>query len=88
MSSRSVLLTKAMLDGAELLALIPYNLIRPLVEERGLAVLPVPPIEMPPLGLLMPSDRTLSLAHTRVIESLVAWTDLSEASDHPRSSQQ
>ena len=81
MSSRSVLLTKAMLDGGELLALIPYNFIRPLVEARSLAVLPVPPIEMPPLGLLMPSDGILSLAHTRVIESLVTWTDLSEPSE-------
>jgi len=81
MSSRSALLTKAMLDGGELLALIPYNFIRPLVEARSLAVLPVPTIEMPPLGLLMPSDGTLSLAHTRVIESLVTWTDLSEPSE-------
>jgi DNA-binding transcriptional LysR family regulator len=76
MSSRSVLLTKAMLEEGELLALIPYNFIRPLVQARGLAVLPVPPIEMPPLGLLLPSDGTPSLAHARVIESLVTWTDL------------
>jgi DNA-binding transcriptional LysR family regulator len=88
MSSRSVLLTKAMLDDCELLALIPYNLIRPLVEAGGIAILPVPPIEMPPLGLLMPVDRTVGLAHTRVIESLMTWTDLSSPGESHSSSQQ
>lgn len=77
-SSRSALLAQAMLDSGDLLALSPYQFARPLLEARLLASLAVPPMAMPPLGMLrraaVAADAPSAVA--RLAESLLAWQDV------------
>jgi len=75
-ASRSALLTKAMLDSADLLALLPYNFIRPLVNDRALALVATPPLDMAPLGLLTSREYQPAPAISRVIECLQTWADV------------
>lgn len=76
-SSRSVLLTKAMLDSGDLLALIPYNFIRSLVDARQMGMVSTQPIALTSLGILTHvTEGVQSPAVSRVIDSLKAWSDL------------
>ena len=72
MSTRSVMLANALLGHSEMLALAPYNLIRPLVEEGRIAVLRTPAIVLAPLGYVVrhgPAAHTSS-ALARTIHGL------------------
>ena len=68
MSTRSVLLSQALLARSDMLALTPYNLIRPFVDEGRVAVLRTTAVSLAPLGIVARPeaglDATSALART------------------------
>jgi DNA-binding transcriptional LysR family regulator len=77
-SSRSALLSQAMLDSGDLLALSPYQFARPALEAGLLTTLFVPQVAMPPLGILRRAAMEAGgpSAVARLVASLVDGTDL------------
>lgn len=75
MSTRSVMLVDALLGASEMLALAPYNLIRPLVDQGRIAVLRTSPIVLAPLGIMVRREVEMhpSSALARTIEGLRKW---------------
>lgn len=75
MSTRSVLLAHALLANSDLLALTPYNLIRPLVDEGRLAVVRTPAVVLAPLGLVAhrEAERLPASALARTMRGLREW---------------
>ena len=75
MSTRSVMLTSALLAQSDMLALVPYNLIRPLLEEGRLTVLRTSAIVLAPLGFVVRHgvEKQASSALARTIRGLQEW---------------
>lgn len=74
-STRSVLLVEALLGRGDMLALLPFNLIRPFVEQGRVIVIRTPAVSLSPLGLLARSADGLqsSSATARTIQALREW---------------
>lgn len=74
-SSRSALLADALIGRSDMLALTPFNLIRPLVEQGRLVVLRTPAVSLAPLGIVVRRDVALhgSSAVARTIQGLREW---------------
>jgi len=75
MSTRSVLLANALLSHSDMLALTPYNLIRPMLEEGRIAVLRTRDIVLAPLGYVVRHgvEAQTSSALARTIRGLQEW---------------
>ncbi|MDP9932818.1 LysR family transcriptional regulator [Variovorax paradoxus] len=75
MSTRSVMLANALLSQSDMLALTPYNLIRPLLEEGRIAVLRTRDIVLAPLGYVVRHgvEAQTSSALARTIRGLQEW---------------
>ncbi|RYH60975.1 MAG: hypothetical protein EON54_10575 [Alcaligenaceae bacterium] len=75
MSTRSVLLADALLSRSDMLALAPYNLIRPLLEQGRIAVLRTHDIGLAPLGYVARHgvEAQMSSALARTIRGLRDW---------------
>lgn len=75
MSTRSVLLADALMSRSDMLALTPFNLIRPLVEQGRIVVIRTRAVSLAPLGILVRRETTLqaSSAVARTIQGLREW---------------
>lgn len=75
MSTRSVLLADALLGGSDLLALAPFNLIRPLVKQGRIVVIRTPPISLAPLGIVARREAELqpSSVTAQTVRRLREW---------------
>lgn len=75
MSTRSVLLTDALLGQSDMLALVPFSLVRPLVEQGRFAVIRTPAVLLAPLGIVARRETGLqvSSATARTIQGLRDW---------------
>ncbi|RYH70452.1 MAG: LysR family transcriptional regulator [Alcaligenaceae bacterium] len=77
MSTRSIMLAKALLSQSDMLALAPYNLMRPLLDEGHMAVLKTQDIVLAPLGFVMrrglEAQGPTASALARTIRGLKEW---------------
>ncbi|RZL45857.1 MAG: LysR family transcriptional regulator [Variovorax sp.] len=75
MSTRSMLLADALLVGSDMLALAPFNLIRPMVEQGRIVVIRTPAVSLAPLGIVARREAGLqaSSAIARTIQGLREW---------------
>ena len=74
MSTRSVLLAGALLGRSDMLALTPFNLIRPLVEQGRVVVIRTPAVSLAPLGIVARGESgPQASAIARTIQGLREW---------------